>query len=334
MSSLMEPSSLVLLIGAICIFIFIIHGLWFSHKPQNRQLKKNNQQDQEISQSTHIGKVRIVTADQPNNSQIPDDALDIERIGTINKRNRSPYQNNTQNNIDENNYQDMQQVSVSINHHNKSGYDIANNIEISDGSFTPQSQMQNFNQGPTQEQESFASQYTNMADISNNSQNMLLDRANLDPQRPWLDVYEIILVSDPDKPYLGEDIERISSDFGFTQGYISPDLKIFFVKELDQQSGYNEVFRICSMEKPYYFPKDMTGFRTRSLALYMSLPPQGKGYAYFKAIKVAIGIFLNRLGGHMYDKDGNQISTLYLEDLSEGLRKYDELANLPQNNRY
>ena len=40
--SFSDPSAIVLLIGAIAIIVFLVHGLWFSNKPQTRKLSKND----------------------------------------------------------------------------------------------------------------------------------------------------------------------------------------------------------------------------------------------------------------------------------------------------
>lgn len=339
MSSLMEPSSLVLLIGAVCIFIFIIHGLWFSHKPQNRQLNNNNQQDQEIRKSSNIGKVRIVTADQPNN-QMGDDAVSINHMGSTKKNHKTLYRNSAMNDL-EDSLKEFKKVSISINH--KSNFD-KNNME-----YNQVNQNNDYAQSPNNSMQDFNGQYgynnTNQSlDVNgfaqaNNLQNKqpVLNHANLDPQKPWLDMYEIILNADLGRPYLGEELEDICNTYGFVQGFVENNQKIYLVNEQDQHKD-NEVFRICSMEDPYYFPNDMRGFKTNSLALYMNLPPQGKGFAYFKAVKVAAGILLNRLGGQMCDINGVPITNQYLEELSEGLRIYDEQqlygAHNHQNNNY
>lgn len=83
MSAFTDPSSIVLIVGAICIFIFIIHGLWFSGKPKNRKLQKDNARDQEISKSSHVGKVRIVTSELSDHDDLEDN-IEIS-VGKINK---------------------------------------------------------------------------------------------------------------------------------------------------------------------------------------------------------------------------------------------------------
>ena len=55
-----DSSSLILIVGAIAILAFVVHGLWFSGRSINRKLVKGSKEDQEIVKSNQIGKVRIV----------------------------------------------------------------------------------------------------------------------------------------------------------------------------------------------------------------------------------------------------------------------------------
>ena len=61
--SLSTVSAVILIIGAIAIIAFVIHGLWFSEKAGNRKLRKDNGDDAKILDAKNVGKVRIVTAD-------------------------------------------------------------------------------------------------------------------------------------------------------------------------------------------------------------------------------------------------------------------------------
>lgn len=61
MSFFSDPSALVLIIGGIAIIAFLVHGLWFSGKPENRRLNKADRRDDELRNASNIGKVRIVT---------------------------------------------------------------------------------------------------------------------------------------------------------------------------------------------------------------------------------------------------------------------------------
>lgn len=58
--SLNDSSSLILIVGAIAILAFVVHGLWFSGRSINRKLVKGSKEDQEIALSNAVGKVRIV----------------------------------------------------------------------------------------------------------------------------------------------------------------------------------------------------------------------------------------------------------------------------------
>ena len=43
-----DSSSLILIVGAIAILAFVVHGLWFSGRSINRKLVKGSKEDQEI----------------------------------------------------------------------------------------------------------------------------------------------------------------------------------------------------------------------------------------------------------------------------------------------
>ena len=64
MSFLSDPSAVVLIIGAIAIVAFLVHGLWFSGKPENRRLSKNDKRDEKLRNNSEVGKVRIVRPHQ------------------------------------------------------------------------------------------------------------------------------------------------------------------------------------------------------------------------------------------------------------------------------
>ena len=82
MSFFSDPSALVLIVGAIAIVAFVVHGLWFSGKPENRKLNQADRRDDEIRNSSEIGKVRIVSTDVPLKSaasSVPGDRRDHPR---------------------------------------------------------------------------------------------------------------------------------------------------------------------------------------------------------------------------------------------------------------
>lgn len=342
MSSFTDPSSIVLIVGAIFIFIFIIHGLWFSNKPQNRKLQKNNQRDQEISKSNQIGKVRIVTTDSPQNPN--NDDLDITSVGKHQKSNDLGYEPNQprQRRItipsEFDDLDQMQTASVSVNHKRRIEPSIAstsnagNTLEQSyrarnmlqqgkdQGQGLGLGQGQGQGQGQAQNQAATANTATTE---TNHALNVVIP-ADLPKLR---EVYELILTADKDKPYLGEEIEELCNQYGFIQGFIQDTLKIYFVYE-NAKDKTDEVFRICSMEAPYYFPEDMHGFQTSAIALYMSLPPQGKAYAYFKAMRMASEIFINHLGGHIEDQNRHFVDNDELNAIGLSLQHYDAAQNM------
>lgn len=291
MSAFTDPSSIVLIVGAICIFIFIIHGLWFSGKPKNRKLQKDNARDQEISKSSHVGKVRIVTSELSDHDDLEDN-IEIS-VGKINKSTPSSnsYTNNTRHmslpeGFDDSYEQLQNSAAVSVNHKPRNTNDAAMGVEevAYDGS-----------------------QYNNSEPVQ-----------NVEPRN----VYELIVSATPGHPYLGEDIEDICNQKGFIQGFIKDNLKIYFVYE-NSNTKENEVFRICSMEAPYYFPENMKDFQTSAIALYMTLPEKGKAYAYFKALRMATEIFIDQLGGQIQDQHRNPLSSEQLDMIAAELQHYD-----------
>lgn len=320
MSSFVEPSSIVLIIGAICIFLFIMHGLWFSNKPQNRQLKQNNQHDMELSKSNQVGKVRIVTNDNVGNEEPKLNKIQKTRSG-VQKQVRIPEA------LGGDDYNESQ-ASVSLNPKRKRAQlndaHLAAMVQESAANVNVNAKISR-----TPAQAAMPSQ-VKLSRIEPSTENLGISEISitqqhaLNPaeQKPWLDNYEIVIVASPDRPYLGEDIETLCNEYGFLPGYVENKLKIYSVFE-NAQDKKDEVFRICSMEKPFCFPEDMTGFKTSAIALYMPLPPQGKGTAYFRALRMATEIFLNQLGGQMQDSAHQIITPERLDELAAGLEQYD-----------
>lgn len=81
--SLNDSSAVILIVGALAVLAFVIHGLWFSGRSINRKLVKGNKEDQEIVKSDGVGKVRIVTAKEPSQNS----ALKLETYGQISNSN-------------------------------------------------------------------------------------------------------------------------------------------------------------------------------------------------------------------------------------------------------
>lgn len=336
MSSFVEPSSIVLIIGAICIFLFIMHGLWFSNKPQNRKLKQNNQHDMELSKSNTVGKVRIVTND-PVGSDEP------KTTKPVSIKPRASTQKQVRLNDGFGDEYSELQASVSVNPKVKRQNLGDTSNAVSTGQSTglgsssplgPSGQVEAKVRLQTATPNEMATLQSNQAmgskvqanvRIEPSSDNLGVNQNTLSAkssQHPWLDNYEIVIVASPDRPFLGEDIEALCNEYGFLPGYVEDKLKIYSVYENNQDKS-NEVFRICSMERPFCFPEDMRGFKTSAIALYMPLPPKGKGKAYFNALRMATEIFLNQLGGQMQDNSHQIISLDRLDDLAAGLEEYD-----------
>jgi FtsZ-interacting cell division protein ZipA len=78
--SLNDSSAVILIVGALVVFGFVIHGL-MSGRSINRKLVKGNKEDQEIVKSEGVGKVRIVTAKEPS----PNSDLKLETYGQMPK---------------------------------------------------------------------------------------------------------------------------------------------------------------------------------------------------------------------------------------------------------
>lgn len=81
--SLNDSSAVILIVGALAVLAFVIHGLWFSGRSINRKLVKGNKEDQEIVKSEGVGKVRIVTAKEPSQNS----ELKLETYGQMPKSN-------------------------------------------------------------------------------------------------------------------------------------------------------------------------------------------------------------------------------------------------------
>ena len=226
MSSFNDLSSIVLIVGALFIIIFLIHGLWFSNKPQNRRLKKNDLRDQELSRSDQIGKVRIVTPDSMSTS----DDEDLADLATIRKSSDRSH------NLDAGTEKASKLHRAQLPQDYDDGYNssLQNNASIS---VNPQTHNR-------RTEPSF-----NVDELTPNAMGNAYDEANIASAASTAasaatteqhDVYEIIIASDPERPYLGEDIEEICNQYGFIQGYIQEDLKIYFVYE-NAREKTNEV---------------------------------------------------------------------------------------------
>ena len=284
-----DPSSIILFVGAACILAFIIHGLWFSDRPKNRKLEKDNERDQELSKARQVGKVRIVSSDLGSSEGQDSDSLKISKES-------SAHHTGSKTKV---------RVSVRMpeSADNFGIEDVQNNASIAVNPQRP-------NSGITVQPQIYEPQ-SNIPDYQGSEE--------YDTDR---DVYEIILAADQDRPYLGVDIEALCAQYGFIQGFIQDNFKIYFVYE-NATTKDNEVFRICSMEPPYYFPDNMQNFSTSSIALYMKRPQRGKAFAYFKALRMASEIFINQLGGVMEDQHRMPLTAEALDQLAFELQRYD-----------
>ena len=55
----------------------------------------------------------------------------------------------------------------------------------------------------------------------------------------------------------------------------------------------------------------------------MRLPQRGKGFAYFKALRMASEIFIDQLGGVMEDQHRMPLSAEALDQMALELQRYD-----------
>ncbi len=316
MSSFSDPSSIVLIVGAICILVFIVHGLWFSNKPQNRRLKKNDQRDQELSRSNQIGKVRIVTPDSLTPHAHAEEQAESEAAPAAKSARHA--RATLPHDFDDGFADLSSNASISVNPQTHGlRHEAGNAPAHATTAATPAAMA---GQGaPTTV--ATPSDTTLSADAYSNETNSAVSNADNMPHR---EVYEIIIAADKDKPYLGEDIEELCNHYGFIQGFIKDNLKIYFVYE-NAREKTNEVFRICSMEPPFYFPENMHGYQTSAIALYMTLPERGKAFAYFNALRMATEIFIKQLGGHMEDQQRRIIGADELNALALELQNYDNI---------
>lgn len=133
---------------------------------------------------------------------------------------------------------------------------------------------------------------------------------------------EINVIAPPDKPFLGEELEELFEQYGIMRG----ELDIFYVYENLQQRT-DEVFRICSLVSPFYFPKDLKDFSTRALALYMNLPPKGKGLTYARALTMAAKVFAQKLGGRLQDVHNNVLDDQKLKEIEDLMQRYDAIKS-------
>jgi FtsZ-interacting cell division protein ZipA len=232
-----DSSSIILIVGAVAILAFVVHGLWFSGRSINRKLVKTSKEDQEIANSSAVGKVRIV----------------------------------------------MPQTDAASS-------------EIA-----------------PQKVESFV----HKTDTKKASQDSSPEKIASVPQIS--NTYELNLYAADGRVYKGLDLEELFGNYGFIRG----DKDIYCVYENPTLKDH-VVFRICSLESPYSFPKDMSDFSTRSLAIYMHLPNKGKCFIYFKAMRIAANCLIEHLGGVLYDNDNVEMTEEKLDSIERTLKAYDK----------
>ncbi len=230
-----DSSSIILIVGAVAILAFVVHGLWFSGRSINRKLVKTSKEDQEIANSSAVGKVRIVMP------QTEGGATDST----------------------------PQKVETFVNNDKKDSVKAA---------------------------------------LEDSPVEMSVNKT-----------YELNLYAQEGRVYKGLDLEELFGNYGFIRG----DKDIYCVYENPNLKDH-VVFRICSLEAPYSFPKNMSDFSTRSLAIYMHLPAKGKGFIYFKAMRIAANCLIEHLGGVLYDNDNCEMTEDKLDSIERLLKKYDK----------
>ncbi len=240
-----DSSSIILIIGAIAILAFVVHGLWFSGKSINRKLEKNSKEDQDIMNSSAVGKVRIIVS--RNDSSVSDSQNSVEKFETF-----------------------------------------AKEPKIDEKVTKPQK---------TSKPKEIAKEQVCVT-------------------------YEMNLYASEGREYKGLDLEELFANYGFIRG----DNDIYCVYEDPNKSDRDDrlVFRICSLEPPYSFPKKMDNFTTKSLAIYMQLPPKGRAFVYFKAMRIAANCLIEHLGGISCDNDNVEYTEERLDAIEMALDEYDK----------
>ncbi len=85
---LSDPSAIALIVGAIAIVGFLVHGLWFSGRPTNRKLNAKNHDDEQLLKQSDVAKVRIVSRDRPvfkkepagESRSVPESSVEIREM--------------------------------------------------------------------------------------------------------------------------------------------------------------------------------------------------------------------------------------------------------------
>ncbi len=253
--SFSDPTAIILIVGALAILAFVVHGLLFSGRPGNRKLAKNNQRDDKLRDAPEVGKVRIVT----------NDVSGADGTG-------------------------------SSTFSSTEGQDV--DIDVKE--LTP----------------------AEIEAIKERDEGVSIE-ITAGPKNQWQDAYEINLVS-TEREFSGADIEALFNQYGIRRG----EHDIYYVYE-DDAARTGEAFRICSLKEPYSFPQQMAGYTTPAIAIYMNLPPAGKGYAYFYAMCRAAELLQQRLGGDLKDNYGAPIGAEQIQAMAAELQHYDRTAQTP-----
>ncbi|MGN0903486.1 MAG: cell division protein ZipA C-terminal FtsZ-binding domain-containing protein [Succinivibrio sp.] len=134
------------------------------------------------------------------------------------------------------------------------------------------------------------------------------------------DTYEINLFAAEGRPYKGLDLEELLMKFGM----VRDDKDIYCACQLLSDNSRIIYFRLCSLEAPYSFPKEMKDFTTRSLALYMHLPQKGLCFPYFKAMCYAADSIIEHFGGVKKDNNNKELSEDDISRIALSLKNYDK----------
>lgn len=100
--TLNDSSSLILIVGALAILAFVVHGLWFSGRSLNRKLVNTSKEDQEIQQSSAVGKVRIVL---PKSMSVEADGDEVPRVQNFPAKEQTKKDRNNNNRIIQKTYE-------------------------------------------------------------------------------------------------------------------------------------------------------------------------------------------------------------------------------------
>ncbi|MDV2856425.1 cell division protein ZipA [Oceanimonas sp. CAM02] len=140
--------------------------------------------------------------------------------------------------------------------------------------------------------------------------------------RTWQDVYVINLMARPNQQIDGNALMRALTNNGFHFG----DMDIFHHHQTPAGQG-QVLFSLINMVKPGTFnPKEMTGFSTPGVSIFMQLPRPGMAKNQFNLMVQTAENLAEELDALLFDVERSPVSPDYLAHCREQLRDYDSQA--------